>query len=397
MQLTKLPLTPVTKQVSNEEAESGRYSGVSMWAGGQFHWGPNEAVPTHLTLYDGSVPWEERVDLALSWFVDPDRPANFVVFYLEEPDHMGHEYGPDSPEVKATVEEVDGLLGYMVSRLQAMDLWDRTNLVLLSDHGMVGVKNDSIVDLPSIHDPSDYRRASGSPVLLIYPDEGKEEEVYEGFLDASATEPFSVYRTENSPEEWHYGPSAYMPPFYVVADKGYAFSDAFWLELPEDERHDTYGMHGYNNSFPELQTYMMAHGPAFKKGYESPEGAVFDNVDIYPLLCHLLGIQARPNNGTLEHSLDLLLPTSSRSGEPPDSPSASLDGSPSTAGSVALIAGVVAAGVAVALSLAALVVYVRRRRREAPMALRPSAADSTSGLVPLDAISLGFRHPNLEA
>ena len=71
------------------------------------------------------------------------------------------------------------------------------------------------------------------------------------------------------------------------------------------------GCHGYNNSFPEMQAYLVAHGPAFKKGYVIPENAVFNNLDVYPLLCHLLGIQARPNNGTLEHSLDLLMPTGS--------------------------------------------------------------------------------------
>ncbi|CAG0896347.1 unnamed protein product [Darwinula stevensoni] len=299
--------------VSNEEAASGRYSGVSMWAGGQFHWGPNEAVPTHLTLYDGSVPWEERVDLALSWFVDPDRPANFVVFYLEEPDSTGHDNGPESPEVKAMVEMVDALLGYLVSRLEALSLLDGTNLVFLSDHGMLGVNRSMTLHLDSIPvPPSDYWHATNSPLVLIYPLEGKEEEVYQGFLTASMTRPFTVYKTENSPEEWHYGPTPHSPPFYIVADKGYTFSDDAWLlNIPEDPRNEMIGVHGYNNSFPEMQAYFVAYGPAFKQGYVSPEDFVFNNIDVYPLLCHLLGIQARPNNGTLEHSLDFLVPTSS--------------------------------------------------------------------------------------
>ncbi|CAG0899341.1 unnamed protein product [Darwinula stevensoni] len=240
------------------------------------------------------------------------RPANFVVFYLEEPDSTGHDNGPDSPEVKAMVERVDELLGYLVSRLDSLGLLERTNLIFLSDHGMLGVNRSMALHLDSIPvPPSDYWHATNSPLVLIYPLEGKEEEVYQGFLTASMTRPFTVYKTENSPEEWHYGPTPHSPPFYIVADKGYTFSDDAWLlnATPKDPRNEMIGVHGYNNSFPEMQAYFVAHGPAFKKGYVSPEDLVFNNIDVYPLLCHLLGIQARPNNGTLEHSLDFLVPT----------------------------------------------------------------------------------------
>ncbi|CAG0902346.1 unnamed protein product, partial [Darwinula stevensoni] len=299
--------------VTNEETGEGRYSGVSMWAGSNFHWGPNKALPTHLTLYNGSMPWEERVDIALSWFSHPDRPANFVVFYLEEPDRTGHDNGPDSPEVKAMVEKVDALFGYLVSRLEALSLLNGTNFIVLSDHGMLGVNRSMALDLESIPvPPSDYLHATNSPLVLIYPLEGKEEKVYQGFLNASMTKPFTVYKTENTPEEWHYGPTSHSPPLYLVADKGYTFSDDAWLlNTPKDPRYDMIGVHGYNNSFPEMQAYLIAHGPAFKNGYVSSDNAVFNNLDVYPLLCHLLGIQARPNNGTLEHSLNFLKTTGS--------------------------------------------------------------------------------------
>ncbi|CAG0892027.1 unnamed protein product [Darwinula stevensoni] len=328
------------KQVTNEEAEERKYSGVSMWPGVDFHWGPNKSVPTHFKSYNSSVPWEERVDVALSWFSHPQKPANLVMFYLQEPDSTGHKYGPDSPQVKSKVEEVDTLVGYLVSRLKILGLWERTNLIFLSDHGMMKVKKDAIVDLRSIPvSPDTYNYSSSSPTLLIYPLPGKEEEVYQGFLNASKTQPFSVYETVNSPPDWHYGPTPYMPPFYIVTDLGYAFSDAWWLRVPEDERNEEYGVHGYNNSFPEMQAYFIAHGPAFKKGYETPKGAVVDSVDVYPLICHLLGIQPRPNNGTLEHSMEFLLTRMPSIGSI----------------SVGFVIGIIAASIAVVLSLAYLV------------------------------------------
>jgi len=57
------------------------------------------------------------------------------------------------------------------------------------------------------------------------------------------------------------------------------------------------GDHGYSNTLPNMHPIFIAHGPAFKKGYKA---APFESVDLYPLLCHLLDIEPRPNNGSLD-------------------------------------------------------------------------------------------------
>jgi len=46
-----------------------------------------------------------------------------------------------------------------------------------------------------------------------------------------------------------------------------------------------------------MHPIFIAHGPAFKKAYKAEP---FQSVDLYPLLCHLLDIKPRPNNGSLE-------------------------------------------------------------------------------------------------
>ena len=47
----------------------------------------------------------------------------------------------------------------------------------------------------------------------------------------------------------------------------------------------------------------IAHGPAFKKKYKAE---VFNSVDIYPLMCFILGIQPAYNNGSLEDVINML-------------------------------------------------------------------------------------------
>ena len=53
------------------------------------------------------------------------------------------------------------------------------------------------------------------------------------------------------------------------------------------------GNHGYSNQFPD----MHSQGPAFEEGFVSEP---FENVNIYSLMCHLLGIKPTPNNGSLQ-------------------------------------------------------------------------------------------------
>ena len=57
-------------------------------------------------------PWTDRVDNVVNWLKQDD--VNLGLLYIEEPDHTGHMFGPDSPEVDQKLEELDGLVKYLV-------------------------------------------------------------------------------------------------------------------------------------------------------------------------------------------------------------------------------------------------------------------------------------------
>jgi hypothetical protein len=56
------------------------------------------------------------------------------------------------------------------------------------------------------------------------------------------------------------------------------------------------GNHGYNNSLQSMHAFFVAMGPGFKPGAQV---STFNNVDLYPLMCHLLGVKPAPNNGSM--------------------------------------------------------------------------------------------------
>ena len=52
-----------------------------------------------------------------------------------------------------------------------------------------------------------------------------------------------------------------------------------------------------------MHPFFMARGPGFKS---SSQVDSFYNVDVYPLMCHLLDLVPAPNNGSLKYVLPLL-------------------------------------------------------------------------------------------
>ncbi|XP_027694133.1 bis(5'-adenosyl)-triphosphatase ENPP4 isoform X2 [Vombatus ursinus] len=63
------------------------------------------------------------------------------------------------------------------------------------------------------------------------------------------------------------------------------------------------GDHGYDNALPSMHPFLAAHGPAFHKGYKH---STINIVDIYPMMCHILGLKPHPNNGTFSNTKCLL-------------------------------------------------------------------------------------------
>src|ERR1700750_2535708 len=103
------------------------------------------AHPDRWLLYDGSMGARQRMDQVLAWMDEPGPRTSLATIYLDEVDHAGHESGPDSPQVDTALREVDDALGHFVDELRRRGLYDTTNLIVLSDHGMADVPEGNTV------------------------------------------------------------------------------------------------------------------------------------------------------------------------------------------------------------------------------------------------------------
>lgn len=91
-----------------------------------------------------------------------------------------------------------------------------------------------------------------------------------------------------------------MAPVVAAADEGWNIC----LGDPGEACFNCCGNHGYDNELLSMHPVFLAAGPSFRKGLLAPP---FQNVDVYPLMCHLQGFSPAPNNGSLSRVCPLLV------------------------------------------------------------------------------------------
>lgn len=95
---------------------------------------------TYATGYHSvSNPDVYYTDVAIELF-ENYRPF-FLVVYNPVPDHMGHEYGHDSPEYREAIESADVQIGRILNMLKEQGVFDQTLIVVTTDHGMTGKRH----------------------------------------------------------------------------------------------------------------------------------------------------------------------------------------------------------------------------------------------------------------
>lgn len=285
--------------------DSSWYGGTPLWVlaekqqmlSASFFWVGSEAAiqgyrPSYWYKYNEAIPINERIDIVINWLKLPeDKRPHFITFYLPEVDHAGHNFGPDSEETEASVKFVDQAIALLNDKVSALGL--PVNFVFVSDHGMVEVQKKNLIRLASLPaDTSSYTITGGGTLAGLFLKPGADTlAVYRKFK--SLAKGFKVYTKHTTPRSWHFRPG----------DDRYQRIPDILLE-PREIRYFSAsqpkpGQHGYDpRKVPAMYASFIAWGPAFRKGKVIRP---FENVNIYPLVAHLLDLPAdQPVDGRLQ-------------------------------------------------------------------------------------------------
>ena len=277
------------KQATND---GSWYGGVPLWslAEGQgmrtacLLWVACEAkiagfLPSYYATYDGktqATPQAEqaRIDDAITLLHLPaaDRP-HFIAIYFSEPDHTSHEFGPDARETRASALRMDALVGKLHAALATTGL--PIDLVVVSDHGMAKSQG-AWISLDQFADLSAFDAV--------------------GDLLKHVSSQFMVYRRKDVPASLNNNQNPREGDPVIVATGPFAIR-AHAPAAGETSRPPNLGMHGFDpHLLPEMKASFFAAGPDLRQGKTV---APFDNVNLYPWMAHLLGLNPPKTDGSL--------------------------------------------------------------------------------------------------
>ncbi|HEY4950230.1 MAG TPA: ectonucleotide pyrophosphatase/phosphodiesterase [Candidatus Acidoferrales bacterium] len=311
---------PVRKQVYSykdpqTEADGTWYGGTPLWVLAEqqgmrsacFFWPGSEADiqgvrPTYYMKYDNKFPNAQRVEQVLTWLqLPPAERPHFITLYFSDVDSAGHAHGPDSPEVGAAVREVDDEIGRLVAGLGKMNL--PVDVIVVADHGMAKVEGDWI----NLGEYFDTRLLEKSVESFMYPrSEAAAEKVFSA-LDGKSDK-FKVYRNGSVPAGLRFdgnlreGDPVVVPagPYLIRVNAPPARAgDAMHASGPP------VGMHGYDPAhMAEMKAIFFAAGPDIRSGEKL---APFENVNLYPMIAHILGLDiSHLTTGAVDGDLKVL-------------------------------------------------------------------------------------------
>jgi predicted AlkP superfamily pyrophosphatase or phosphodiesterase len=273
--------------------EQGLRTGTMFWPGSEARIA--RLRPDHWAHFDAAIKSDRRVDIVLDWLDEPaDKRPEFITLYFDQVDHQGHWFGPESAEVNQALREVDRAIARLVEGLEHRGLYDSANLVIVADHGMAATSLERVVYLDELAPNGALTFLTGGPTASM------RANTPAGARAVLGRHPhMTCWRKAALPPRFHYGANRRVAPIICLADAGWVMTTYAY----RDTHRFSVGEHGYDNADPAMRALFVAHGPAFRRGVLFP---VFDNVDVYPLQAHVLGVRPERNDGALAPVAGLL-------------------------------------------------------------------------------------------
>jgi len=291
---------------SNAKNDSKFYGGNPIWNVAEqqgvktasFFWPGSDLDkrrPSYYKNYDSKIPYEARIDTVLKWLQLPEKQRpHLVTLYFDEPDHTGHNFGPLSPENKKMVIKMDSIMGELSRRLDQLAIGKQINLIIVSDHGMTDISNDKKVAVLDYLKPEwlGYKEVI-NPIMSLESKPGFQDSIAKALKKVPH---IKFWKSNEVPKRLHYGTNPRVHDFVIEAKKGYSL-------VSKKSTHIKGGTHGYDNNEKDMHAIFYAKGPAFKI---NKEVKTFENVSVYPLIAHILGLKIDEVDGKFREVQNML-------------------------------------------------------------------------------------------
>ncbi|XP_076862144.1 autotaxin isoform X2 [Brachyhypopomus gauderio] len=287
----------------------GREKLKHRWWGGQPIWitAEKQGVKAGTFFWPWVIPLERRILTILKWLHLPDHERPHVcAVHSEQPDTFGHRLGPLSNELDNPLREIDNIIGQLMNGLKQMNLHRCVNVIIVGDHGMEEAHCDRTEYLSSYGLKVDnfalIQGTSGRlrPKNISTPYDPKE--ILSNLTCKMPSQHFKAYLKQHLPKRLHYANNRRIEDVHLLMQRKWLIS----MGPPENRLLGScryFGDHGFDNKINSMQTIFLGYGPSFKFKTQVP---AFENIELYNVMCDLLGLTPAPNNGTHGSLNDML-------------------------------------------------------------------------------------------
>lgn len=300
--------------------KAGVHTAIHMWPGSEAHILGIE--PTFIDKYNGKETLENKVARVLEYLDKPglenttakveDMRPQIIAAYVPNVDAMGHKYGPNSTEVRDTIQDVDQMLDQIFQGLEERNLTQIVNVIVVSDHGMATTDMHRVIQLEDLIDINKIEHTDGWPLVGLRPKNPEDlENLYEELVEKSKSNPnWDVFlRDMDMPERFHFSNNDRIAPLWIIPKTGWAIVmkeeyDVVAAKEKKEQYHPR-GLHGYDHEHPLMRAIFVARGPAFPHEPHS-KVELFQNINVYNILCDSVGLTPVPNNGTMRLPLKVV-------------------------------------------------------------------------------------------
>jgi alkaline phosphatase D len=225
--------------------------------------------PSYYKKYNNKIPYGARIDTVLKWLQLPEKQRpHFITLYFDEPDHTGHNFGPLSPENKKMVIKMDSIMGELSRKLDQLPMGKKIAVLDYLKPEWLGYKE--VIN----------------PIMSLQAKAGYQDSIAKALKNVPH---IKFWKSSEVPKRLHYGTNPRVHDFVIEAEKG-------WSLVSKESTNIKGGTHGYDNNEKDMHAIFYAKGPAFKV---NKKVKTFQNVSVYPLIAHILGLQIGEIDGKL--------------------------------------------------------------------------------------------------
>ncbi|HLX22816.1 MAG TPA: alkaline phosphatase family protein [Usitatibacter sp.] len=299
---------------------NGRFSGLE--SSGQLK-AANDEVVRRFGAAPPAVGAKDHAMAAVNWamnvldeYVLPELKPRVVVVWMTEPDHSQHGHGPGSAQAVETIRNDDEHIGRMLAKLASLGLGDRTDVIVVSDHGFSTTDHEVNVagelkqaGFATLEDGGDIVLASSGQEMNVHVKDHDPKRIA-ALVEFLQKQPWcGVIFTAHGSGAPHEGrvPGTFSLEYAHLGGNPRSPDVAF--TFPWSSTANRFGVRGMDYNIVAkgatmavsvdtanhggigpftITNTMLAWGPDFKRGIVDRAPAA--NVDVAPTILHLLGL-----------------------------------------------------------------------------------------------------------